>query len=730
MRNLFALPAIASSVVVTILLSGLQQLGILQPLELRVFDQMMQLRTNLKADSRLLIVEVTEADIKNLKFPLPGTVLNTLLNKLEEYEPRVIGLDIFRDLPVEPGHTKLLEHLKLSDIIVPVCKQSNVNEPAIPPPDGIEPLRVGFSDIVEDPDGAIRRNLLLHEPAANDPCATPYSFSLQLALKYLEVGGIQPQFTSKQELKLGNTLFKPLRSNSGGYQNVDDGGYQILLNYRSGKEIAQRVTVTDVLSDKVNPDLVKDRIVLIGSTAVSLKDIFNTPYSSGKLDNSGKMPGVVIHAHSVSQILSAVLKPQQPLFWFLPQWAEVVWIFVWSLAGGLIASRIQHPMPLGIASGVVIAVLIGSNFFIFTQAGWIPVVSPAFGLVLGAGSMLGYTAYQSKQEQEEIAQRVQEQQEAIAQLQALLRQGESSSIPTTEIIYPVNIGQEIPLNTLLSNRYKIAEHLGGGGFSRTYLALDTQRPGNPQCVVKQLKPANQETQYLKVVRRLFNTEADILEVLGKHQQIPQLLAYFEENQQFYLVQEFIKGYPLNKEISPGKRLSELQVIELLKDVLQVLSFVHSYSVIHRDIKPNNLIRREDGRIVLIDFGAVKLIQPQREDNYINEIQENQTIAIVTPGYAPSEQTSGQPKLNSDIYALGIVAIQALTGVDPRKFGRNPNTGELVVLTQANGISQYWHELAQVSHKLITILDRMVKLDFTKRYQSVTEVLKSLESLKT
>ncbi|MGB6296206.1 MAG: CHASE2 domain-containing serine/threonine-protein kinase [Rivularia sp. (in: cyanobacteria)] len=727
MKNLFALPTIVSSIVITVLLLAFQRLGILQPLELRVFDQMMQLRANPEPDSRLLIVEVTEEDIKNLKFPLPGEVVDNLLSKLEQYQPRAIGLDIFRDLPVEPGHTKLLEHLQLSDIIIPICKQSDVNEPAIPPPNGIEPLRVGFSDIVEDPDGTIRRNLLLHEPAADDPCATPYSFSLQLALKYLEVGGIQPQFTSEQQLKLGNTLFKPLKSNSGGYNNVDDGGYQILLNYRSGKDIAQRVTVTDVLSNKVNSELVKDRIVLIGSTAASLKDIFNTPYSSGKLDKSGKMAGVVIHANSVSQILSAVLKPQQPLFWYLPEWTEVGWIFVWSLAGGLIASRIQHPMRLGIAGGITIAVLIGGNFFIFTQAGWIPVVSPGLGLILGAGSILGYTAYQSKQEQEEIAQRIQEQEEAIAQLHILLRQGGSSSIPTTEIIiYPASLGQEIPLNTLLSNRYKITNNLGGGGFSHTYLAVDTQRPANPECVVKQLKPARQNAQFLKVARRLFNTEAEILEILGKHQQIPQLLAYFEENQQFYLVQEFIKGHSLVQEISPGKRNSQTQVIELLKDTLQVLTFVHNYGVIHRDIKPSNLIRREDGRIFLIDFGAVKLIQPQQEYNYISEIQESQTIAIATPGYAPPEQMNGQPKLNSDIYALGIVIIQALTGVEPRKFRRDANNGGLVVPDPTNKVFQGWHELVQVDERLAAILDKMVSQDFTQRYQSATEVLKSLD----
>ena len=739
MRSLFTLPTVISSIAIATLLLGFQRLGILQPLELTVFDQMTQLGTNLEPDSRLLIVALTEEDIKKFGNPLPGEVLNNLLGKLEQYEPRAIGIDIFRDQEQEPGHDKLLERLKLSDIIVPVCKQSNVNQPAIPPPEGIEPLTAGFSDIVEDPDGAIRRNLLLLEPAPNDPCKTPYSFSLQLALKYLEARGIEPQFTPKRELKLGNTVFKPLESNSGGYQNVDNGGYQVQLKYRSGKEVAQQVTIADVLSDKVNPDLVKDRIVLIGSTAPSLKDIFNTPYSSGKVDNSGKMAGVVIHANSVSQILSAVLEPQEPLFWFLPQWGETLWILVWSLAGGLIASRIQHPVRLGIASGVTLAVLIGGNFFIFTQGGWIPVVSPTLGLLLGASSILGYSAYQAKQEQEEIAQRAQKQEQAIAQLQALLYQDgsranqttqtqttqtqttktQTTKTQTTKTIYPVSIGQEISLNTLLSNRYKITEILASGGFGRTYLAQDTQRPGSPQCVVKQLKPARQDAKFLEVARRLFNTEAEILEILGNHQQIPQLLAYSEENHQFYLVQELVEGYSLDKEIYPGKRLSEAQVIEQLKDILQVLVFVHSNNVIHRDIKPSNLIRRKDGRIVLIDFGAVKLIQPQ---------EESQTIAIATPGYAPPEQISGQPKLNSDIYALGMLAIQALTGVEPRKFLRDSNTAGLIMPNQPNENPKTWRELAQVSHKLAMILDTMVKLDFTKRYHSATEVIKDLESI--
>lgn len=181
---------------------------------------------------------------------------------------------------------------------------------------------------------------------------------------------------------------------------------------------------------------------------------------------------------------------------------------------------------------------------------------------------------------------------------------------------------------------------------------------------------------------------------------------------------------MDKEVTSGKRLKQAEVVEMLKEVLHVLVFVHSYGVIHRDIKPSNLIRREsDQHIVLIDFGAVKQIHPQQ--------QEAQTISIGTPGYAPSEQMSGLPKLNSDIYALGIMGIQGLTGVDPREYRRDVNTGEIIIQGGADGNQQtwqHWRELTEATNELVIILNRMAHFDFTQRYQSAAEVLKALESL--
>ncbi|MEH2322730.1 MAG: protein kinase [Nostoc sp.] len=265
----------------------------------------------------------------------------------------------------------------------------------------------------------------------------------------------------------------------------------------------------------------------------------------------------------------------------------------------------------------------------------------------------------------------------------------------------------------LGGRYQILEQIGQGGFGVTFLAEDTQRPGNPKCVVKQFQPIFTNPDTLHSAKRFFDSEAVILEKLGNHDNIPRLLAHLEENQEFYLVQEYIEGHDLSKELLAGKKLSEAYVIKLLQNILQVLTFIHQQRVIHRDIKPSNIIRRLDGKIVLIDFGAVKqistqIIQPQG--------QKNITVAIGTEGYMPSEQTSGNPDFRSDIYAAGIVAIQALTGILPEQLPKDVNN-EIV-----------WRNQAEISQELTYILDRMVRYDFRQRYESAEQVLVALQQL--
>lgn len=263
------------------------------------------------------------------------------------------------------------------------------------------------------------------------------------------------------------------------------------------------------------------------------------------------------------------------------------------------------------------------------------------------------------------------------------------------------------LETKLRGRYKIIRDLGKGGFSETYLANDMDLPGNPLCVVKLLKPIFTDPESLEIAARLFEREAQVLYKVGTHDQIPRLLAHFEENQQFYLVQEYIQGTLLSKELTRGQKWSEEQAINFLKDLLQILEFVHKEQVIHRDVKPANLIRRaSDHKITLIDFGAVKKITAVMETS--------QGITVIgTPGYTPVEQRDGNPKFNSDIYAVGMTCIQGLTGINPDTLQKKP---EVV-----------WNK-QDVNPQLAAIIDKMVCRDHRHRYQSVPEVLQALSKL--
>ncbi|WP_373537010.1 tetratricopeptide repeat protein [Microcoleus sp.] len=273
---------------------------------------------------------------------------------------------------------------------------------------------------------------------------------------------------------------------------------------------------------------------------------------------------------------------------------------------------------------------------------------------------------------------------------------------------------------LLDRRYRVVQILSSGAFGQTYLAVDTRRPGHPQCVVKQLRPPSNTSAVLKTAYRLFKQEAEILEKLGKHDQIPFLLAYFEESNQFYLVEEFVPGQALNREIVAGQPWREERVLSLLEEILQLLAFVHSQGVIHRDVNPSNLIRRKpDSKLVLIDFGSVKEVA-----NHVIDFDTEfpRTIATGTPAYMPIEQFQGNPQFSSDLYAVGMMAIQAITGLPgtdlPKLQDPSPShTGEIV-----------WRNRAQCSPGLANIIDKMVCHQFGKRYQSAEDVLAALSKL--
>jgi serine/threonine protein kinase len=271
----------------------------------------------------------------------------------------------------------------------------------------------------------------------------------------------------------------------------------------------------------------------------------------------------------------------------------------------------------------------------------------------------------------------------------------------------------------LAGRYKILKQLGSGGFSETFLARDTQHPQQRRCIVKQFKPDSEDQFVIRTGRRLFKAEAKVLARLGTYDRIPELYDSFEENQDFYLVLQYVDGHNLDRELGWWKRWRESQVVEFLNDVLTTLAFIHQQNVIHRDLKPENLIRRsQDGKIVLIDFGSVKPLLPHQA---APPYQGSKTVVVGTTGYMPGEQSTGRPRFSSDVYAVGVIAIQALTGRNPVTGGipEDPVTGEL-----------QWRNYADVSEELAEVIDCMVRYDYRQRFYSAIDALEAVQNLPT
>lgn len=269
---------------------------------------------------------------------------------------------------------------------------------------------------------------------------------------------------------------------------------------------------------------------------------------------------------------------------------------------------------------------------------------------------------------------------------------------------------------LLNGKYRVGKSLGQGGFGATYLAANVSLPGCPLCVIKQLRPASSVPEVFRMAKELFEREAKTLGRIGNHPQVPTLLDFFEEGQQFYLVQEYVKGHNLQQEVKENGPFSEAGTKQFLSEIMPMMQYIHSQHVIHRDIKPANLIRREqDKKLVLIDFGAVKnQVNPEQSNNSSDQTALTQ-FAIGTPGFAPPEQMAMRPVYASDIYAVGVTCIYLLTGKSPKELDYDPNTGEML-----------WEKHVHISPHFASVLKKMLESSVKHRYQSSEEVLKALD----
>lgn len=272
---------------------------------------------------------------------------------------------------------------------------------------------------------------------------------------------------------------------------------------------------------------------------------------------------------------------------------------------------------------------------------------------------------------------------------------------------------------MLRDRYRISRALGQGGFGATYLANIMTLPGEPCCVIKQLRPNANAPQLMEMARELFEREARTLGRIGNHPQIPSLLDYFEDQQQFYLVQEYVAGYTLQQEVKRNGPFSEAGAKQFLSEILPLLRYIHSQKVIHRDIKPANLIRREqDRKLVMIDFGAVKHSQLDPNVSGAGMVAEQTALtnfAIGTPGFAPPEQMAMRPVYASDFYAVGVTCIYLLTGKSPKDIDYNPATGEMM-----------WQQYVSISDHFANVLRKLLEASVRHRYQSIDDILRAMD----
>ena len=379
----------APSVTAIVLLLRLS--GLLQMLELAAFDQLFIRRLPEKPDERIVIVEVDEESITELGHPISDRKLAQILKNISQHQPRAVGLDIYRDIPVGEGYDSLAKVFESMPNLVGVQKLiESADSSAVNPPPVLKKLdRVGANDLPIDGDGKIRRSFFyLSDKKGN----SLFSFSFKLAYIYLEDMNIKVDQLEDDSIKVGKVIFKPFLGNDGGYIRVSDKGFQVLINYRGDIEKFQRVSISDIFHNRIDENLIRNRIVLIGSTATSLKDIFFTPYSSSLFAIPRRMAGVTIHANAISQILDAELS-DRPIIKTPNQLLGWVWVYFWSLLGAILiwlfrSSKIKIIPPFTLFLGG--CCLVSISYIAFIYGWWIPVVPPTLGMI---GSAIGVTAY-------------------------------------------------------------------------------------------------------------------------------------------------------------------------------------------------------------------------------------------------------------------------------------------------------------------------------------------------
>ncbi|MFB2922499.1 CHASE2 domain-containing protein [Aerosakkonema funiforme] len=374
----------------------MRSLCLLQPSELSAFDQYMRLRPQESADDRIAIVTIDEKDVKKCCYVESRDLLQ-LIEKLKEHQPRAIGLDIYSHLIAAENKEELQQAIASTPNMVAVKKMSVLEmEPTVTPPDKLRAkAQMSASKHIFDADMRVRRGFLSITMKNGEIIP---SLSLDLAVRYLETEGIYLQKVDEMKFRLGKAVFAPFGKNDGGYEDADDMGYQIILNYRNTSKNFNMVSMTDVLQNRVPPEWGRDRIVLIGPVSEAFEDLVLTPYSGGLHYRPDPIPGVEVHAHSIGQILSAALEGR-PLFKSWSQPVEWLWILFWAGVGATLNWSLRYAGESKSASSflrgfaayiVAVIALLASTYAAFLGAWWLPVVPPFLSLT---GASIVITAY-------------------------------------------------------------------------------------------------------------------------------------------------------------------------------------------------------------------------------------------------------------------------------------------------------------------------------------------------
>ncbi|WP_348249066.1 CHASE2 domain-containing protein [Leptolyngbya sp. GB1-A1] len=378
------------SLVISASILLLRYFGLLQAPELAMLDQMFRLRPIEAADPRIVLVTISDADIRQIQaWPIPDQVLANLIERVRTAEPRAIGLTLYRDLSVGEGQAELERIFATTPNLIGTEKLPDNESAAVAPPTTLErQQQVGFNNVVIDADNVVRRSLLFLQLQQE----LHRSFALKLALKYLEPESIGLRARGTQ-VEIGSLKLLPIASQVGGYMRADVGGYQILANPRSPAAAFESLSLSQVLSGEFDPEIMRDRVVLIGSTSDSVRDVFYTSYSGGLGGNSLPISGVELQAQFVSQLLSAVLD-QRPLLHVPPEGFKILWLWLWCWVGAALCWWVRPLERSAVRVGVASLGLMLICYVAFLLGYWLPLVPPLSALLGATIAMTGRIARQ------------------------------------------------------------------------------------------------------------------------------------------------------------------------------------------------------------------------------------------------------------------------------------------------------------------------------------------------